>query len=259
MLQFLKKTLAEYESDTQDKIGVRAFYQFNKLKTITAPITYFDVSCCTAAQQLRTIDITEPNKAISIKSGFTDCVNLRSIIIRSSAAPVTTTSDVFSGSRLDFGLGAIYVQPELVDSYKSSNSFSNYIIAPIDQYPLSNYETISDSWETIIYNIHNGNAGTYPLGSTKSVTLGDSTYYLQLVGYDIEPLSDNQSEHAATTWSFSFGITNRKLHSTNTTLTNGYLDCECYTWLQDEKELLPDIIKNNIAKVRKATYNNGST
>lgn len=165
-----------------------------------------------------------------------------------------------SGTPLYSSHGAIFVPKSLVNTYKSNTIWKRFTILPIDSYPTDDYSTISDSWETIISNIHNGDIDNYAIGSTKKITFDGKTAYLILIGIDKDVLSSDGVSTAKTTWMFTTSIGLQKMNSSSSN-ADGYPATQLYTWLEDEKNKLPDIIKNNLKTVKKTYYDSttGST
>lgn len=59
-------------------------------------------------------------------SSFRNCGNLTEIIINSETVCQLQNVNAFNGTKYDSGLGYIYVQDNLVSSYKSATNWSNY-------------------------------------------------------------------------------------------------------------------------------------
>ncbi len=144
-----------------------------------------------------------------------------------------------------------------MDTYKADSYWKQFSIKSIDDYPATDFSSISDSWETIISNINNNNIDHYSIGDVKSIVFDGVQHYLQLIGIDKDVLADNDNITARTTWSFVSGIASRRMAASSSGL-DGFLSTEMYSWLEEQKTKLPDIIRNNIKTVKK-TYVKRST
>ena len=149
--------------------------------------------------------------------------------------------------------GAIYVPDNLVNTYRSDSKWNRFSILPIANYPATNFETISDNWEEIVSNIRKGNISKYLIGSIKQIRFGEKDLYVRLVGTNKDVLSGGTTETAQTTWAFINAIGNKKMNETATN-ENGYINTSLYTWLLEQKTLLPDVVKNNLKTVVKTYY-----
>ena len=67
---------------------------------------------------------------------------------------------------------------------KSASNWSTYAdnIYPIVAYPVTNFETITDSWSQIIASIDDGSYSTkYAVGDTKKININNVDVYAQIV------------------------------------------------------------------------------
>lgn len=126
------------------------------------------------------------------------------VIINTTTIPAFP-SNVYVGSRIhNFG-GAFYVPDSMLTQYKAATNWCEFAdrIFANSKYPVSDYSTITDSWDTIVQNISNGSYSTkYKVGDYKLVTLtvGESTYtsYAYLLAKDTDKMDSGGI--AKTTW-----------------------------------------------------------
>ena len=253
VVKFLKRTITSYESETNTTIAPYAFQYCSELTEIRGPFTSFGESAFFNCSKFKTADLTG-NGVVSISgNAFQSRSSFDSLIIRSTTMATLGSATAFSGTKINAGLGAVYVPSNMINTYKANTNWSNYTILPIDSYPATNFETITDSWETIIANIKAGNYSQYAIGSTKSIDYDGMTVQVQLIDTDKDILASDNTQTAATTWAFRHIVVSHRMNATGTN-ADGYPASEMYTYLQECRAKLPDIIKNNIVKVKKTYY-----
>ena len=253
VIKYLKGTLESYESPSNNKIGEYGLGYQSSLRTITAPITTIESNAFGSSPNIETIDFTSTSPVTILSDTFRDKSKLTAVIIRSTSMSTLAGTGAFEGTPIVAFNGAIYVPGSILSTYKANGNWNNFSILPIDSYPATDFSTISDSWETIISNINSGNISNYPIGSLKKISFGSSNYYLQLVGTDKDVLASDDTTTVKTTWAFATMIASHRMSATSTN-ENGYPATEVYTWLAEQKENLPDIIKNNLKTVKKTYY-----
>ena len=157
---------------------------------------------------------------------------------------------MFSGTNIERGDGAIYVPENLLNSYKTSIMWKKYLFARLQDYPLNVFESISDSWSTILTNPDYATA--YAVSNTKIIELTDGTKIkMDLAALNTDIKSDN-SGTAKMTW-----ICRRipMIHRMNATHTasGGWADSEMRSWLiSDVLSKIPTEIKSHIVSVKKS-------
>ena len=145
---------------------------------------------------------------------------LKSLIIRSDKFCGIYDYSHFDRTLIGAKLGGIYVKDELVDSYKNGSSWKNYNIFPISSYPVTDYGTITDSWEDILESENDGTyLSKYSLGDTKSVMIGPYSILAEIIAFDTDNLSNGNGK-AHITWC-------SKVSTYQTKKTSGkWADCE---------------------------------
>lgn len=154
------------------------------------------------------------------------------------------------------GLGWVYVPTDLVDSYKTATNWSAYAdqIVSIDEYPKAlDGETITDSWDEIFQAEDNDTYKTkYNVGDTKYLIIGGTYVLMQIIAFDRDILSSDNTSTAKITWlakSLSFIFPMNFMDK-----TGGWAECDCRKFLNDTiYEQIPENVRNRILLVDK-TY-----
>lgn len=188
---------------------------------------------------------------------FSDCSKLAHLILANNNK-VSGNVYVFDNTPIGAGLGAIYVPANLINAYKTDQYFDKFLIVPIDSYPLNSFDTISDSWDTIISYANAGTIGDhYSIGDIKSFTTSDNiTYFAQLVGVNKDPLSSDSTRTANSSWLLTrlLSIT-KTMSNSGAVTTGGWGSCDLRTYLNNEWMLtLPSNIQNAVKTVNKPYY-----
>ena len=260
VVKYLAGTLEEYESDINtDKIAPYAFSYLTTLKSIVAPVvsvgehaTYKGGSNLKYAEFTNTLSMALEAQAFSDRP-------LQSLLLRSETLSTLKNADALSNTLIAAGLGGIYVPSSLLSSYKSASNFSTYAdnIYPIDSYPITDFGTITDSWEQIIASIDNGTYNTkYTVGATKKININNIDVYAQIVAFDRDVLEDG-----TTTVPITFILKNSSFDSkiNETAEIVDWGDC---TLRKTLNEIIFSTIDENIAshiKEVKKTYSTASS
>ena len=111
---------------------------------------------------------------------------------------------------------------------------------------------IQDSWETIIKTIHKGKAQKYySVGSWKTLDMGsEGQIRMELVGFDVDQKSDGSGK-APTTW-IGLDLLKTKVEWGSQTYVNSTLRNHYHKVI---KSLVPELIRNNLIKVKKICHN----
>lgn len=264
VVQYLKGTLRRYESSTNtDKIGEYGLAHLDNLESVEAPVTKIESYGFANDPKLKTVDLTNVNEEITIaSSSFNFSYQLEFFIIRSRLIANLSTS--LSNLKIGKGIGGIYVPSNLVSSYKSATNWSNYAdnIYSINDYPITDYSTIQDSWEQIFASQQDGTYSTkYQIGDTKKISFNGYDVYMEIIAFDTDELADN-SGTAKITWVSKFMYESRKILDDNqnreeTDWEESYLRNWFHT---DGLESINLIVQNNIKEVTKTYLNfNGET
>lgn len=251
-VQYLNRTIRNYESDTVTTFPPYSFAYASKLTTVKAPIAEIKNAAFSNCNNINTFDLTGTSNNINISSLFSatnvGAKNLTHLILRS---PTVCSSVQLTYSKIARRLGAVYVPTNLVQSYKDSALWGRYIIADINEYPKTDFSTITDSWEVIA---SGSNYLNYPIGGTKLLEIDGTQVYMQLVAKNTDTLSRDHSSKARMTWITKDIYTIRAMN-TSGTAKNGWGASQIRNWLREVVFLkLPEVIQNNIKTVDKTYY-----
>lgn len=246
--------LEYFEDDSVTKLRDYAFYTNSVIESIKLPsCTTIKSGTFNSCLSLVVLDLSQN---ISLASGcFSGCGKFAHLILRSTVlCPLSSSfSTTFSGTKIAQGMGAIYVPSNLVDTYKSATNWSvaaNQIYA-LEDYPVTDFSTIKDDWDTIITKLGNGTAN-YVVGDTKTMDYDGTPVFMQLVALEADDLADGSGK-AKSTWISKPILETYKMNSTATT-TDGWATCAMRTYLRGTViNKIPSNIRSAIKEVTK-TY-----
>lgn len=207
---------------------------------------------------LEAVNLSGTEKKTISANAFNGDTKLTHLLISSSIMSTLSAISAFTNTKIARKLGAIYVPTDLIATYKSGTNWSNYFIADINDYPLTNFDSISDSWDMIIANTNYDN--DYNIGDIKTMSLGTfGDVRFELVAKNADIKADNSS-NARMTWVLKDILTTHNMNSTNIT-TGGYDASVMKTYLtNDVLPQIPSNIRNAIVPVTKtsSTYENNA-
>lgn len=203
--------------------------------------------------RISTVDLY---KASSIPTNcFNGAYSLVHLILRNSTRCSLNSTNAFSNTPIANGIGWIYVPSNLVNSYQTASNWSTYAsqIVSIDEYPKAlSGETITDTWDEIFQAENNDTYKTkYSVGDTKYLVVGGTYILMQIIAFDRDILSSDNTSTAKITWlskgiPFEFPI--------NIIEVNNWKDCSCRDFLNNViYEQIDLTVKNKILAVDK-TY-----
>jgi hypothetical protein len=253
--------LTSFEDDSVTTLRYYAFYRNSAIESIKLPnCTTIDNNAFQYCTALTTLDLSQ-NISVSGNWCGGEGKNLTHLILRSATlCPLSSTfSSSFRGTKIGGGMGAIYVPSNLVDTYKSATNWSAAAsqIYALEDYPVTDFSTIKDDWDTIIAKLGNGTA-TYTVGDTKSMDYDGTPVYMQLVALEADDLADGSGK-AKSTWISKPILETYKMNSTATT-SGGWAVCGMRTYLRDMViNKIPSNIRSAIKEVTKTykDYNDG--
>ena len=268
----VNRTLTSLEEDGVVTLGGYALYNNTALTSVTLPgvntINQYAMSGCT---NLETVNLSGTGTKTINNYAFQNCNKLQHLLINSTSMSTLSATNAFTNTPIARKDGAIYVPSNVISDYKANTNWKNYFITDINNYPLSNFESISDSWDTILAN--ENYATDYSIGDTKTIDLGtEGTHLMVLVAIDTDIKSDN-SGTARMTW-----ISNTLLATTHrwnpslsgdsgartegTGTIGGWEKSELRTYLRETiYPLIPSNIRSKIVAVNKIStiYNTDET
>ena len=218
-------------------IGSEAFRNCLNLRSVTfKKIETVDASAFYGCTNLSHVEfLSETEMPSFVINAFNSANELSEVIIRyvSENGPGSlTNTNVFYGTKLYIGDGAIFVPSSMVEKYRAATNWSAFRIESIDDYPLANFDTIQDSWAQISAAEANGTYKTkYAVGDTKSVefTVDGTTYKvkMKIMAMDEDTLSD-ESGKAKITWGATTLFVRATFHSG---YTANWESCRLRAWL----------------------------
>ncbi len=201
-------------------------------------------------KHLQLVNLSSIQKKTIRDSAFYQNYKLKNIIINGPEVSTLSSTSAFTYTPIWRKQGAIYVPTNLVKSYQSATNWSNFLIADINDYPLTDYSTISDDWDTII---NNDNYMTdYNIGDIKIMNLGSfGNVYFELVGKGMDIKTDG-SGTARMTWVLLDPFVTQKFQ--NTGYVKNYNDSDIKKYLMNTiYPKMPNNIKNAIVPVNKTS------
>ena len=234
------------------KVGTYAFYNHPNLEKVKVSAPTIEANAFQNAKKLEVADLTSETAVSIDANAFNGCSAMKHLIVRSLTRSSLAATSALAGSPIVLGDGGIYVQPSLLDSYKSGTNWSTYAnnIYPLGEYPKANFDSISDAWSTILTNPNYATA--YAVKDTKTMELTDGTKIkMDLAALDTDVKSDN-SGTAKMTW-ICHGIPMTHRMNATAVTTDGGAGSERRSWLiSDILSKIPTEIKSHIAPVKKS-------
>ena len=181
VVTYLKGNMVEYENDEDTRLVTYAFAYMPSLKNVKSAAENLGSDVFAQSNALEKVELTGNVNSIPINL-FSSKTRMHTLILHSSQVVTLPNAGIFGSTMIEYGFGAIYVPSSLVSEYKAATNWSAYCIASIDEYPLSNYDTIKDDIETIMsYSAAGTLADHYADGATKTLTYGGVAMRYQLV------------------------------------------------------------------------------
>lgn len=238
-------------------IGDNAFRNCTELLSANLPAAVtINQSCFINCKKLTGFEA--PATVSSIPSNcFNGCSAMTWLKLPKTSMVTLANVNAFTGTLFVMGLGAIYVPSNLVATYKADNNWQNFFIASIDDYPLTDFSTITDSWSTILANEANGTYNTvYSIGDTKKAVINGNDVYMQIAAFDADALTGGGT--AKITWVARYITETHKMNETKTN-ADGWAVSGMRTWLQSTVyDGLDSSLKTAIKAVDKTYYDKTS-
>ena len=177
-------TLTEYNDDRITSLRQYAFRSNIGLQKVNLPsLTGVNTRAFYGCTNLEEVDIGGGSTISS--NAFQNCSKLKTLIIRSTTVTGLANKNAISTSKLGlFGVGGIYVPRSILTSYKSASNWSDYAstIFAIEDMPITDFSTISESWAQIKAAIDNESffSSGYDVGDIKQLVYGQHTVYAEI-------------------------------------------------------------------------------
>lgn len=260
LIKYLSGTLEEYITETNtNKIGQNAFTSLDSLRTMTTPVTLVETNAFYSQTGLVTADFTNTSP-VTIQPDAMGVNTLENIFLRSETLSALGNISGIAPSKIAAGVGGIYVPSSLLEDYKIESNWSWYAdsIYPIDSYPVTDFSSISDSWDEIIASIDNGTYATkYKIGDTKRLLVNGYNVYMQIIAFDTDVLEDGVTTVPITFLMRGSAYT-APMNATATT-SGGWAESLMRSDL--ENNVLPTIDESVASRIKpvKKTYYNADT
>lgn len=239
VVKYLKNTLTELDNDLITDLPEYALAHRSALTSVKTNATSVVKNAFDGSPNVDYIEFKSESPVTIGTNSFNILGKLESVILRSTTMSTLADVSAFNSTAIARGEGAIYVPSNLVSTYKADNKWKNFWIASIDDYPLDNYDTITDSLDTIKSYLDAGTmADHYSIKDTKTISLDEDTKVtLQIAKFGGDELSDGTG-NAPVTVVFKDILRNEKMNTTSATGT-GWISMPLYTTIQSE--ILPKI------------------
>ena len=255
VLQYLRGTLREYNTEANDIIGSNGLCDLPQLTAVRGPFKIIKSSAFYNSDSVKIMDILESGGRDSSNAEFALPKGLKSLILRPERV-ITIPLNSFIQTRIRAGLGAMYVPSNMIEQYKASNDYKSLNIYKIEDYPKDDFSTIQDDWDTIISNIQNGNDSLYEIGDSKKIQVDGIDYYVEIVGKNIESLANSENEYAKTTWAFKTTLGTSNVANSNTTAPPIFTETNLYNYLiKSIYEKIQENVRRNIVTIQRRAYN----
>ncbi len=279
------RTLTEFTEDGTATLGDRVFQYYTSLQHVCLPnitsvstaafdhsgliqirpqdfpkVTSISSQAFAHCKNLESVEFTSASPITFSVESFAYDTKLTAVIIRSTTKSTLSNISAFNGSPMIMKLGAVYVPDTLVETYLGDANWKQLLIAPISSYPLTNFATITDTWEQILAAENDGSYLTkYKIGDTKKVKLGDYDVYLEIVAFDTDDLADGSGK-AHITWLAKYVVYDAQMNTTSTN-TGGWASCKLRTDLRDLLDASDADFKAAVKEVKKTyySYSNSNT
>lgn len=259
----IENTLETLEEDGVTLLPNNALRYNKGLKKVVFPavtqLSEYSFSDCTNLEE------ADFNALIAVPSNcFKDDSKLKHLILRKSSMTSLGNTNALTGTKIAAENGAVYVPSDLLATYRVDSKWKNYFITTIDKYPTTVYETIEDSWPTIVQKITAGTAySEYGQGATKSFTVsnGTNTYtaLAQLIAVGKDELVNGANNTNLTTWIVKNLPFKMQMNSTGTN-ANGWKASAARTLLNGTVfNSLDADLQANIKPVKKTYWNYTTT
>lgn len=253
--QYLTDKLVSWEDDQVQTIADRAFSYRTSLNDVKTSALNIGSNAFNESG-VKKIELTNTEPVILNSGSFNGAHKLNALIIHSMSAVTNVSTNVIEDTMIAAGEGGIYVPASLVDEYRSASNWLNYAsrIYPIDSYPVTNFETISDSWSEIFAAENNGTYSTkYSLGDTKYLSYDGNNVLAEIIAIDTDIRSDGNG-NAKITWLLKPLVEYAKMNSTSTN-SGGWAECELRSYIRTSCiEKLPNDVKSKLVEVNKTYY-----
>ena len=182
-------TLTSFEDDGVTKVGTNCLRYHTALTDVT-------LSQCKSVESYGLAGCTNLEVVDMLGSGtigtnaFNGDTKLAHLLLRGASKTTLSSTNAFNGTPIKPGNGAIYVPSDLLATYKVDDNWKSYFITTLDKYPLSTFDTITESWTELDAMTQAQIEAKYAVGDTKLIDLGtEGKVYAQIAGFGLDDLA----------------------------------------------------------------------
>lgn len=164
-------TLTSFEDDGVTKVGAACLRYHTALTDVT-------MSQCKSVESSGLGDCTNLEVVDMLGTGtiaasaFSGDTKLAHLLLRGASKTTLSATSAFTSTPISYHEGAIYVPSDLLATYKADTNWKNYFITTLDKYPLSTFESITESWAELDAMTQAQIEAKYAVGDTKLLDLG---------------------------------------------------------------------------------------
>ena len=182
-------TLTSFEDDGVTKVGAYCLRHHTALTDVKLPrcksVLFWGLRECTS---LEVVDML--GTGTIAEGAFTGDEKLKHLVLRGGSKTTLSKTNALASTPISEGNGAIYVPSDLLATYKADANWKNYFITTLDKYPLSSFDTITESWAELDAMTQAQIEAKYAVGDTKFIDLGtEGKVYAQIAGFGLDDLT----------------------------------------------------------------------
>ena len=250
-------TLTSFEDDGVTKVGANCLRYRSALTNVTLnqckSVETYGLATC---KNLEVVDMLGGGTISS--NAFKGDTKLAHLLLRGASKTTLSATDAFSSTPISLGNGAVYVPSDLLATYKADTNWKNYFIMTLDKYPLSSFDTITESWAELDAMTQAQIEAKYAVGDTKFIDLGtEGKVYAQIAGFGLDDLASGGKAKVTFVTKGALA-TNRRMNPANesgaqgTGANGGWEYSEMRTYLNSTVfALLPSELQSAIKSVTK--------
>ena len=250
-------TLTSFEDDGVTKVGWECLRYHTALTDVTlSQCKSVDSRGLGDCSYLEVVDMLGGG-TISAEA-FRNDTKLAHLLLRGASKTNLPANSAFTSTPIGRGEGAVYVSSDLLATYKADSYWRAYFITTLDKYPLSNFESITESWAELDAMTQAQIEAKYAIGDTKFIDLGsEGKVYAQIAGFGLDDLVSG-GKAKVTFVTKGILTTDKRMNPGNSSGTQGtganggWEYCDMRTYLSGTVlPLLPSDLQNAIKSVTK--------
>lgn len=246
-------TLTSFEDDGITKVGASRLEYKQALTEVKLPVCKsVEASGFAYCANLEVVDMLGTG---TIDAGaFQNDAKLAHLLLRGSTKTTLSSANAFSSTPINLGNGAVYVPSELLATYKADSMWRGYFITTLDKYPLSSFDTITESWAELDAMTQAQIEAKYAVGDTKLIDFGTKgKVYAQIAGFGHDDLTGGSGK-AKVTFVLKGTLETHRMNASNTAV-GGWAATEMRSYLaSDILPLMPSDLQAALKEVTKYSF-----